>query len=238
MKVTNISTGGTVSDELDILRVALVGLSLLASVVHLIFVSSPPSAIRSALKTSAIGLLAFVPLTFTGAPGANFPVLWTLAAALALSAVGDFLLALKDQERFFVPGLSSFLAAHVAFIFAFAHYATLPQGFALVAIGVVLIAATSLLRVLIPHLGGMRVPVIAYFTVIMVMVTAAFSVREASWALGAGASLFALSDSLIAVRKFLQPFPLINESVWITYCAAQFLMTAALLTLVVPGQVM
>jgi uncharacterized membrane protein YhhN len=70
----------------------------------------------------------------------------------------------------------------------------------------------------------------------MCMVAAALSAREATGLLGMGAVLFAFSDSLIAVRKFLRPFPFINEAVWVTYCAAQFMITLALLSMLVPSQ--
>jgi uncharacterized membrane protein YhhN len=47
--------------------------------------------------------------------------------------------------------------------------------------------------------------------------------------LGAGAMLFAFSDSLIAVRKFLTPFPGIHEAVWATYAVAQFMICLSVL---------
>ena len=91
-----------------------------------------------------------------------------------------------------------------------------------------IVAASAFLFVLVPRLGKMKLPVIAYFAVIMAMVAAAWSVPGASWMLGAGAVIFALSDSLIAVRKFLQPFPGSHIAVWTTYVAAQFMMTLGL----------
>ncbi len=224
-------------DIFEPLRVVLAGLSIAASVSYLAFVSGPPAPVRTALKTFTIGVLAILPLTYLGVSGANVQVLAALSMALVLSAVGDCLLALRNQERFFVLGLASFLAAHVAFALAFIPYASFPEGWALVLIIAVFVLAGGFLRLLVPRLGKMTVPVIGYFTVIMVMVAAALSVRDASWILGAGAIFFALSDSLIAVRKFLQPFARINEAVWITYCAAQFMITPALLVLAVPAQV-
>jgi uncharacterized membrane protein YhhN len=86
-----------------------------------------------------------------------------------------------------------------------------------------------LLGILRPSLGRLRMPVYAYFAVIMTMVAAAFFVKGAPWYLGVGAVVFAVSDSLIAVRKFAKPFPGINEAVWVTYIAAQLMLTAGLL---------
>ncbi len=228
-------TGETMFEN-DLLRISLAALSLAASVIYLAFVSGPASPMRAGLKTFTIGVLALLPLTYASVPGAHVMGLAILSLALALSALGDLLLALKNQERFFVLGLASFLLAHVAYVAAFVPYTDVPDGGALVAIIGVVAGAGLFLRVLIPRLGKVTVPVLCYFTVIMAMVAAALTVREASWILGAGVVLFALSDSLIAVRKFLQPFARINEAVWVTYCAAQFMITAALLMLMVPAQ--
>jgi uncharacterized membrane protein YhhN len=190
---------------------------------------------RTAIKTFTIAILAPLPLTYLG-QGQDWPLVG-LAAALALSALGDYFLALRDQQRLFVPGLGGFLAAHIAYVAVFIPHAAMPEGLALAIIVVSIAAAGAFVATLAPKLGKLKLPVFAYFAVIMAMVAAALSIHEASWLLGAGALVFALSDSLIAVRKFMQPFPGINQAVWITYCAAQFMIVAALLALLVPAQV-
>jgi uncharacterized membrane protein YhhN len=220
------------ADGLDAVRIAVGALSLAVSVAYLGAIRDEPGPRRTAVKTAAILILSVLPLTYLGTPNAPTLTLALLAVALLLSALGDFFLALKDQSRFFVPGLASFLAAHVAYLIAFVPYATGPSAGALAVIGATLAAAALLLIRIWPNLGRMRVPVLGYFGVIMTMVAAALSIREASWILGAGAVVFALSDSLIAVRKFWKPFPFINEAVWITYVAAQFVIVTAFLDLV------
>lgn len=222
-------------DGLDALRITLACGALVLSLAYLVFVNGDVSVRRTVLKTLPVSLLAVLPLTYLGVVGAYTGGLAILTLALALSALGDFFLALKD--KYFIPGLVSFLAAHVAYLVAFMPRAQTPEGAALAAIVLALLAAGALMLKLAPRLGRLRVPVFAYFAVIMAMVAAALSIREASWMLGAGAVVFALSDSLIAVRKFWTPFPLINEAVWLTYVAAQFMITAALLTLLIPAQV-
>jgi uncharacterized membrane protein YhhN len=220
------------NDGFDAFRLVIVGTSLAVSLIYLAFAGKPSSPLRTVLKTVSIGVLAILPWTYLGTTGAN--PLFILSLALALSAVGDLLLALKDQQRFFVFGLGAFLAAHVAYLAAFLPHASVPQGTALIALIATVAAAGVFVGILIPRLGKMRIPVIAYFTVIMAMVAAALSIEGASWMLGAGAVIFALSDSLIAVRKFLNPFPGINIAVWTTYVAAQFMMTLSFLHLIVP----
>ncbi|MFM9865543.1 MAG: lysoplasmalogenase family protein [Micropepsaceae bacterium] len=219
-------------DGLDALRAGVVALALAVSVAYLGLLNGAASPLRTAVKTAAIATLSSLPLTFLGTPNAPVFALLLLALALALSALGDFFLALKDQSRFFVPGLASFLAAHVAYLIAFLPYAGNPSGAAIAGIVAALAAAGLLLASIAPKLGRLRIPVFTYFAVIMAMVAAALSIREASWILGAGAVVFAVSDSLIAVRKFLNPFPFINEAVWITYIAAQFMIVAGFLNLI------
>lgn len=220
------------NDGFDTTRLVIAGTSLAVSLVYLAYAGRESSPARTLLKTLSIGVLAALPWTYLGTTGAN--PLFVLSLALALSALGDLLLALKDQQRYFVFGLGAFLLAHVAYLAAFLPYARTPQGTVLVAIVATFAAAGALLAVLIPRLGKLKFPVIAYFAIIMAMVAAALSIPQASWLLGAGAVIFALSDSLIAVRKFLQPFPGVNIAVWTTYVAAQFMMTLAFLHLIVP----
>jgi uncharacterized membrane protein YhhN len=220
------------NDTFDTWRLVIAGTSLTVSVIYLAFAGRPSSPLRTTLKTAAIGTLALLPWTYLGTTGAN--PLFILSLALALSALGDFFLALKDQQRFFLYGLGTFLAAHVAYLAAFLPHAQMPAGGALIAVIATLAAASAFLIVLAPRLGKMKLPVIAYFAIIMAMAAAAWSIPNASWMLGAGAAIFALSDSLIAQRKFLNPFPGHHIAVWITYVAAQFMMTAAFLHFIVP----
>ncbi len=220
------------ADGLDALRVAIAAFSCAVSVAYLGILNGETAPLRTGVKTAAIAILSILPLTYLGTPNAPLGALLLLTLALALSALGDFFLALKDQSRFFVPGLGSFLAAHVAYVVAFLPYASSPGGLSLLAIIAALVAAGLLIARIAPNLGRLRVPVFAYFAVIMTMVAASLSILEASWVLGAGAVIFALSDSLIAVRKFWSPFTFINEAVWITYIAAQFMIVASYLSLI------
>ena len=222
------------SDGLDALRLAIAALSCAVSVAYFAVLDREAGPLRTGVKTASILILSALPLTYLGTPNApaGALLLLLLALALVLSALGDFFLALKDQSRFFVPGLGSFLAAHIAYVAAFLPYASGLSGVGLAVLIAALIAAGLLLARIAPKLGRLRVPVFAYFAVIMTMVATSLAIPEASWILGAGAVVFALSDSLIAVRKFWTPFALINEAVWITYIAAQFMIVAGYLTLV------
>ncbi len=128
-----------------------------------------------------------------------------IAAGLVLSLAGDVFMMLPRKR--FAAGLASFLAAHVAYIFAFRPLPGSP-----VPAGTILpfvILALLVFRVLSPSLGKMRFPVLVYVAAISVM--AAFAAgrfinlggRGPLLAL-AGALLFMTSDGILAFNRFVR----------------------------------
>jgi uncharacterized membrane protein YhhN len=219
-----------VTSVLTIVQIVLLAGSFAAALGYFALAEAPPSLLRTAVKTAVFALFALFVATLVASGEYNPYALAVVAVALALSALGDFLLALEDQQRYFVLGLASFLAAHLAYLVVFVQHVSPPEGWSLAAAIAVVAAALAFVVRLAPALGRMKAPVFAYFIVIMAMVVAALSVREAPWVVGVGAVLFALSDSLIAVRKFWRPFPGIVALIWATYCAAQYLIVFGLLS--------
>jgi uncharacterized membrane protein YhhN len=147
-----------------------------------------------------------------------------LVAALVLCLVGDVLLML---EGLFIPGLVSFLAAHLCYLALFRQGVRwFPSGRMLAA---TLAAAAILYVILFPHLGPvLKVAVAAYALVIALMAAQAIGralvLRDAAAvAVAAGSVLFMLSDALLAINKFAQP--LVLALLWVlgTYYAAQLL---------------
>lgn len=149
-----------------------------------------------------------------------------LLAALLFSLGGDVLLMLPGD--YFIPGLASFLLAHLCYIVLFRQgVAWFPSR-----AGLALVAACGLGMYLLvwDGLGNpvLRVAVAAYVAVITLMVSQAIGrarhmgQRHARW-VALGAVLFMTSDSMIAIHKFLTPIQ--QASLWIlgSYFAAQFL---------------
>jgi uncharacterized membrane protein YhhN len=154
--------------------------------------------------------------------------------ALLLSWFGDILLMFGNRgEQFFVLGLISFLLAHLFYIVTFRYIRVpalveAPRGFINVRIIILVMAGSSLYYLLYPNLGQMRWPVGIYTMVIISMAIAALLRRGHTSApsfisVYAGALLFVLSDSVIAVTKFLTPVEYGGAIVMVTYLAAQFL---------------
>ena len=136
--------------------------------------------------------------------------------ALVLSLAGDVFLMLP--RNLFVAGLASFLLGHVAYVAGFGLGEAWPW-----ILGVAVVAAaigTPILRAVLAkgekELVG---PVVAYMTVISVMVACAIGTGD-PLAIG-GASLFLLSDSLIAWNRFVRPLSWAPVTIMVTYHLAQ-----------------
>lgn len=148
--------------------------------------------------------------------------------ALVLSLAGDVFLMLPRD--LFVPGLTSFLLGHVAYIVGLLSLDTSVVGLA-VGVGIVAVALPWLgLRILRAVRTGsepeLAVPVTAYVLVISAMVISAGASGSAI-AL-AGAVSFYVSDALIAWTRFIQPLAWGRVAVMVTYHAAQIALVASL----------
>lgn len=148
---------------------------------------------------------------------------------LLFSIMGDVWLMLPQD--YFVRGLVSFLVAHIFYIVAFL---SIPTDTATFLIRLPLFAvAGSVFLYLRPHLGKYRLPVMIYILVILGMGLFApnryYDYKDTGGILAvAGALLFMLSDSVLAVNKFAKPFPAAQAIILSTYFAAQWLIALSI----------
>lgn len=204
-------------------------LSVAAAILTLFQVEWPPSLRRSAVKTLAVTLLAMISFVERG------PLL--LTGALILSAAGDAFLS-RSGERAFLGGLTSFLAAHILYVLLFASsgggagllFSDLWRPALAIAMA---LAGAAMAAILLPRVEQrLRLPIAVYVTAIFAMGLAALTTH--SPAVIAGAILFMVSDGILATERFLTapPSPLrlpMRYAVWITYYAAQMLITLGIL---------
>ena len=149
-----------------------------------------------------------------------------LVGALLFSLAGDVFLMLPGNT--FIPGLASFLVAHVFYIVLFRQGQ--PWFASRMALLCVLAFGVAMVAVLWGSLGDpvLKGAVAAYVGVISLMAAQAIGRARAQgdaaarW-VAVGACIFMLSDSLIAVNKFLTPVPLASFWILLTYYAAQLL---------------
>jgi len=142
-------------------------------------------------------------------------------AALVLCLVGDVFLMLPQD--LFVFGLGAFLLGHVAYVVGMhvdgVDAARLIAGLALVVVAMAVLGLRIVAGVRAgpePELAG---PVVAYMAVISAMVASAIGAGHAAGV--AGASLFYVSDALIAWNRFLDETPHARLAIIVTYHVAQ-----------------
>jgi uncharacterized membrane protein YhhN len=154
-----------------------------------------------------------------------------LVLAIVFSFAGDVMLMCPT---YFIEGLVAFLIAHVLYIFSYRqlqHDETINalQGLQRIRLAFpIVLAGTGLVVILYPALGDLKIPVIIYALILTVMVlNALFRFGRTSttsfWMVFGGAVLFMISDSLLAVNKFLLPSPWGGFFIMLSYVLAQFL---------------
>ena len=153
-----------------------------------------------------------------------------LVAALLLSAGGDFFLAIPWWSTAFVFGLGSFLLAHLCFIGALLPLRGDYRRVRLALIGVVVAGFAAMLVTFWPKLvaEGLTVPVVLYMSVLAAMVSTALIARLPTVWTAAGALLFAVSDGMIGVGRFVLESQALELPIWWVYAASMVLITAGL----------
>ncbi|MFT3932591.1 MAG: lysoplasmalogenase [Chitinophagaceae bacterium] len=157
-----------------------------------------------------------------------------IAAALCFSWLGDvFLLMDSRQPLWFMTGLASFLLAHILYILFFLktrkkQTAAKPWNIAIII--AIAFYVGLLLALLLPHTGALKIPVVVYALTIGTMLATALHAFSKQWKQTAfncslGAALFVVSDSLLAINKFYQPFAGAGVLIMLSYGLAQFAIT-------------
>ena len=206
--------------RIELLLIAVAALATATSVIgmkELHFIFKP--------LTMVIAIIFVAIRAFRSSAAGRFDLL--LIAALVASLAGDVFLMLPG--RYFIPGLASFLIAHLFYLALFRQGVPwFPSRRAL--IGTLATGAAMYAWVW----GGLTDPVLkvavaAYVSVISLMVAQAIGRatvlrNTGAAAVALGACLFMLSDSLIAINRFVQALPLASLCVLTSYYLAQIVM--------------
>lgn len=198
----------------------LYALALVPAVLHIRAEYAGPRWVVYLCKPLTTGLILLAAALGPAHEGSVY--LTAILVGLAFSLAGDIFLMLPGDR--FLPGLASFLAAHLCYIIAFSSgtrlglspWTTLP----------LVLYGALLLPVLWPHLGPMKVPVLLYMAVILAMAWRALCRWEQMGGTGAllaaaGALLFVASDSALALDRFRKPYPSAQFVIMSTYYVAQ-----------------
>ena len=157
--------------------------------------------------------------------------------ALLFSLTGDILLLYDHlSPLYFMLGLIAFLLAHISYSVVFLIQGKIILKKEMRTVAVSLLAyGIALFMMLQDNLGTLKVPVIIYILAILIMAITAYGRKDlvdyTSFKLVfMGALFFILSDSILAVNKFLVAIPGSHFLVMGTYATAQYLMVRGLLT--------
>jgi uncharacterized membrane protein YhhN len=143
-------------------------------------------------------------------------------------------------ELYFIFGLVSFLISHILYIFLFSKQGNTTDyrkniifwiGFILI-----ILYLKSMLTLLFPKLGDLKIPVSIYALTISAMLLVAlkgyFSWKKpANISILFGAMFFVTSDSILAINKFYEPLPYAAFLIMFTYLVAQFAIVIGILKL-------
>lgn len=145
--------------------------------------------------------------------------------ALIFALLGDIFL-LNNTENAFIFGLLSFLIMQICYAIVFYKQTSLwlkkDSLFALAMLAYI----TTILYFLWPHTAEFRVPIIVYSLAFGVVAMMAFWRHKSfkGWKMVLfGVLLFVLSDTIIAMNKFLAPISKADFWIMLTYGLGQFL---------------
>lgn len=200
----------------------LYALLIIAFLTDLFFVYQGAIEPRFFTKTLLLPLLLII-YVLSAKEFSTEPLNKVFIAGLVLSFFGDFFLLFSWG---FLPGLGSFLMAHLAYIIAFKKLNQ--KKISEVWTVLLCVYGSILIGFLRPHLKEMMFPVIIYAIVIVTMLYNAM--KTSNQKLIPGAVLFVISDTVLAINLFVDSNTFLSLMVMITYVAAQWFLVQGMLS--------
>ena len=210
-------------------RLILTVLAIISASIHLWGEYQGPDYLIYIFKPLTMIFIIIIALLGKNPPSRKYKL--AIAAGLIFSMIGDILLMLPVD--LFIAGLVSFLIAQLIYTYAF--HSGRSFRFRFIPILPFVVYGILIFVILFPWLNGMMIPVAAYLLVIMVMAWQAWDQwddKRTRWGLLAfiGALLFVISDTILAVNKFVAPFWAARLLTLTTYYAAQWLISNSVYT--------
>jgi uncharacterized membrane protein YhhN len=204
------------------------------SILVLLVILSASIHIRAEYRGPRLQIYIFKPLTMVliwliailGQATLSF-YKYMILTGLVFSTAGDVFLMMPSDR--FVAGLVAFLIAHLFYSMAFVSEIHTLLWWPLVPLGTYGVVTYV---ILFPSLGRLKSPVLLYVGAILMMAWLAWERWDQTGQSGAllalaGALLFVLSDTVLAVNRFRGTFKLARALNLITYFAAQCLIASS-----------
>ncbi|MFT4833265.1 MAG: putative membrane protein YhhN [Flavobacteriaceae bacterium] len=212
------------------------GFYFLIGIVHIM--AEVAGSISAAEISKVMLMPALIYLVFAEAQGMVTLARLLLAVGLIFSWVGDMLLT-QESEMYFLGGLGAFLVAQLIYTLVMHKSAFDKIVFKSRPLIPIMVFGVILLALLIPNTGSLAFPIIIYAFCILLMVSSAVLRRgltsddSFNYTI-IGAVLFVLSDSCIAIDKFVTPIPLAGFFIMTSYIFAQYYIVKGIM--VHPGE--
>ena len=196
----------------------------LIAIIDLIIIASNNTSLRFYTKPLLVPSLMLAYFFYTGIQNSLSKL---IIAGLFFSFLGDVFLL---WDEYFIQGLICFLTTHILYTAYFIITAN-KNGWHFKKYPLLIIPVSAytmaLLWLLLPSLGDLTIPVVVYAIVISVMLLSGINLYKKIKSLAyiyfiAGAGFFILSDSLLAINKFYQPFAYSGITIMLTYILAQY----------------
>lgn len=151
------------------------------------------------------------------------PYFYWLLAGLVFCLFGDIFLMFPD--RMFMHALVAFLIGQVLYTLAFT--SGIGFGFSLYFVVPLLLYGILIFIVLLPHLQGLRLPVLLYIIIICCMAWQAWERWQRvggtrTFLAAVGAVIFMISDTVMAMNRFRKPFTRAHTMSLSAYYLAQW----------------
>lgn len=204
------------------------------SAIHLIFILADwPSATRASKIILMPTLLIWIWFSVRrGSRGGGFSF---ISIALLFSWLGDLLL-LFNSFIYFLSGLVAFLFAHLSYLRVLFWPKPTLKFYPINALfaGLIVLALIYPLKQIITNLPEiLTVPVILYATVLLgLFVLTNFRLKAKAFYQDyviSGALFFAVSDTILAFNKFVNPIAWASFLIMLTYLSAQYLLASGLI---------
>ncbi|MFV5689696.1 lysoplasmalogenase [Flavobacterium sp. ZT3R25] len=171
----------------------------------------------------------------------DFPSKKFLSIALTFSWMGDIVLMFAYKaEIYFIIGLVAFLISHIAYIILFSKQLRINsfrnKAIFWVGITAIIVYLVVMFLLLLPTLGDLKIPVLAYAIILSTMLLFAFKgylkwSKPAGTYILLGATIFVSSDSILAFNKFYEPIIFSSFLIMATYLLAQYFIVVGILKL-------
>lgn len=203
------------------IRRLLIAAIMIMGIIYIFFIPPDPVGFKIFMKLIPMALIILFALTIPSLVSSTFK---------RIIIMGLFVCMIADGVIYwFLAGLVTFFIGHIFYIFAFRHAARkpVPKSIAVLLIiygvGMAIWIAGSQFAIGENVLGA---AIIAYIFIILLMGWMAIRTRLSLAIIGA--VLFMLSDSVLAINRFVYEIPFRDAIVMITYYGAQVFIAASI----------